>query len=289
MKCVKCGNKTFEKKQERASTEVKGEKVDYIAEIDVCSKCGTQSASDDQMQMSYINASDAYRKKHHLLISDEIISFRKKMDMTQEEFAEYLGVGVASLKRWENGAIQEKANDELIRLKCSEEKLSEQLYDLESHVPDDIYRGNRQFDFEAFANIVVLLLGTASSPLFFFKVLFYIDFLSFKRNKKGITGLTYSAMQYGPCPSYYRKLKDDLINYKWVERSGMHDLVAIKNFKSAHFTKTELAIIKEIKEKLDKNGARYFYEGSHEESAWKNTHEDQLISYELAKDLKLIF
>lgn len=288
MKCVKCGNKTFEKKQERASIEIKGEKVDYIAEIDVCSSCGMQSASDEQMRLSYVNASDAYRKKHHLLISAEIVGFREKMDMTQEEFAEYLGVGVASLKRWENGAIQEKANDELIRLKCSEEKLNEQLYDLESHVPDDIYRGNRQFDFEAFANVVVLLLGTAPSPLFFFMVLFYIDFLNFKRNGKGLTGLTYSAMQYGPCPSYYRKLKDNLIEKGWVERSGMHNLIAKKQFKSSYFTKSELSVIQEIKVALDTNSARYFYDGSHEEPAWKNTAEDELISYAMASELKLV-
>lgn len=288
MKCIKCGNRTFEKKEERASVEIKGERVDYIAEVDVCVKCGMESASDEQMQLSFIRASDAYRRKYRLLTSDEIVGFRKKMDMTQDDFAQYLGVGVASLKRWENGAIQEKANDELIRLKCSEEKLSEQLYDLESHVPNDVYRGNKQFDFEAFANVVVRLLGTAPSPLFLFKVLFYVDFLSFKRNGTGITGLTYSAMQYGPCPAYYRKLKDDLISHGWVERSGMHNLVAKKNFNPAHFTKSELLVIQEINEILIREGARYFYDGSHEESAWKNTSENELISYENATDLKLV-
>jgi len=287
MKCVKCGNKKFEKKQERASVEIKGEKVDYIAEVDVCTKCGTQSASDEQMRTSYINASDAYRKKHNLLTCSEIIGFREKMDMTQDAFAEYLGVGVASLKRWENGAIQEKANDELIRLKCSEEKLSEQLYDLESHVPNDIYRGNRQFDFTAFANVVVYLLGNAPSPLFFFKVLFYIDFLSFKRNGKGITGLTYSAMQYGPCPSYYRKLKDDLVEHGWVKRAGAHNLVAKKSFDPTYFTQSEVAIIREVKELLDNKSARYLYEASHEEPAWKNTPENELISYAQSRTLAL--
>ncbi len=288
MKCIKCGNKKLEKKQERASLEIKGEKVDYIAEVDVCTKCGMQSASDEQMQLSFINASDAYRKKYHLLTSNEIVNFRKKMNMTQDQFANYLGVGVASLKRWENGAIQEKANDELIRLKCSKEKLTEQLYDLESLSINDIYRGNKQFDFNIFANVVVFLLGTAPSPLFYFKVLFYVDFLSFKRNGIGITGLTYSALPYGPCPSYYNKLNSDLINQKWVEEKGKHNLVAKKKFDSSLFTKTELLVLKEIKKLLDTKGSRYFYDGSHEESAWKNTYGNELISYELAKGLKLV-
>jgi len=258
MKCIKCGNRTFEKKEERASVEIKGERVDYIAEVDICTKCGLDSASDEQMQLSYVRASDAYRRKYHLLTSEEIVGFRKKMNMTQDEFAQYIGIGVASLKRWENGAIQEKGNDELIRLKCSEEKLSEQLYDLESHIPNDIYRGNRQFNFEAFANVVVRLLGTAPSPLFFFKVLFYVDFLNFKRNGKGITGLTYAAMQYGPCPSHYRKLKDDLISHGWVERSGKHNLVVKRDFNAALFTKSELMVIQEVYEILVNEGAHYF-------------------------------
>ncbi|MCM2353112.1 MAG: DUF4065 domain-containing protein [Pseudobdellovibrio sp.] len=288
MKCVKCGSKKFETKQERASVEIKGEQIDYIADMDVCANCGLSVASDDQMHTSYVNASDAYRKKHQLLTSTEIIVFRSNMNMTQEQFAEYLGVGVASLKRWENGSIQEKANDELIRLKCSEEKLNEQLYDLESHVAGEIYRGYRQYDFEAFANVVVSILNAAPSPLFFFKVLFYVDFLSFKRNGKSITGLMYSAMQYGPCPSYYRKLKEDLISAGWVERSGMHNLVALKKFTPTHFTKSELSIIQEINEMLAQKGARYFYDGSHEEPAWKNTAEDELISYSMSQDLRLI-
>lgn len=288
MKCIKCGSKKFETKQERASVEIKGERVDYLADMDVCANCGLQVASDDQMHSSYVRASDAYRAKHQLLTSQEIIGFRNNMSMTQEQFAEYLGVGVASLKRWENGAVQEKASDELMRLKCSEQKLNEQLYDLESHMAEEVFRGHRQFDFEAFANVVVNILNAAPSPLFFFKVLFYVDFLSFKRNGKSITGLMYSSMQYGPCPSYYRKLKEDLISSGWVERNGMHNLIAKKKFTPSHFTKSELSIIQEINEILAQKGARYFYEGSHEEPAWKNTAEDELISYVKAKDLKLI-
>jgi hypothetical protein len=37
--------------------------------------------------------------------------------MTQSEFASYLGPGVASVRRWELGQIQDKAMDMLIRLK----------------------------------------------------------------------------------------------------------------------------------------------------------------------------
>jgi hypothetical protein len=39
--------------------------------------------------------------------------------MSQQEFANFLGVGVASVKRWELGKIQDKLHDDLIRQKTA--------------------------------------------------------------------------------------------------------------------------------------------------------------------------
>lgn len=59
----------------------------------------------------------AYRKKLGLLSASEIRAARERLRMSQREFAEYIGVGEASIKRWELGALQDKSGDELIRLK----------------------------------------------------------------------------------------------------------------------------------------------------------------------------
>lgn len=60
---------------------------------------------------------DAYRRAHRLLTSEEIRSRRSSLRMTQKAFAIYLGVGEASIKRWELGAIQDESMDRYIRLK----------------------------------------------------------------------------------------------------------------------------------------------------------------------------
>jgi DNA-binding transcriptional regulator YiaG len=62
--------------------------------------------------------SDAFRKKHHLLTSEEIKELRMSLNMSQRQFAAFLRVGVASVKRWENWKVQDASSDELIRLKC---------------------------------------------------------------------------------------------------------------------------------------------------------------------------
>ena len=54
-----------------------------------------------------------------LLTSSEIRRIRIDLGMSQEEFATYLSVGVASVKRWELGKAQEKSMDDLVRIKCS--------------------------------------------------------------------------------------------------------------------------------------------------------------------------
>ncbi len=56
---------------------------------------------------------DAYRRDRKLCTSDEIRSIRGKL--TQQRFADALHVGVASVKRWELGLVQDRGNDRLIR------------------------------------------------------------------------------------------------------------------------------------------------------------------------------
>jgi transcriptional regulator with XRE-family HTH domain len=51
--------------------------------------------------------SDSYRYVHGLLTSEEIRSRRQHLNMSQQEFAGHLGVGIASVKRWEMGKIQD--------------------------------------------------------------------------------------------------------------------------------------------------------------------------------------
>jgi hypothetical protein len=51
--------------------------------------------------------------------------------MSQGAFSEYLGTGVASVKRWETGKIQDRAMDELIRLKTDAKAARENFRALE--------------------------------------------------------------------------------------------------------------------------------------------------------------
>ena len=59
---------------------------------------------------------DAYRRNHRLLTTEQIKAIRRVMGMSQRQFAEFLRVGEASVKRWETWQVQDASSDELIRM-----------------------------------------------------------------------------------------------------------------------------------------------------------------------------
>ena len=118
MNCLRCGSE-LEMKVTTMEGEYAGEPYRVPAEAMVCPRCGYATLHASQMDAFNTKIADAYRKRHRLLTSSEIRRIRIDLGMSQEEFATYLSVGVASVKRWELGKVQEKSMDDLVRIKCS--------------------------------------------------------------------------------------------------------------------------------------------------------------------------
>lgn len=118
MNCLRCGSE-LEKKVTTMDGEYAGERYRVPAEAMVCPHCRYATLHATQIDAFSTKVADAYRKRHGLLTSLEIRKIRTNLGMSQEEFAAYLSVGVASVKRWELGKVQEKSMDDLVRIKCS--------------------------------------------------------------------------------------------------------------------------------------------------------------------------
>ena len=58
---------------------------------------------------------DIYKKQMNLLTSSEIKDIRKKYDMSQKEFALAIGIDEITIHRLENGSIQTKSVDSIIK------------------------------------------------------------------------------------------------------------------------------------------------------------------------------
>jgi putative zinc finger/helix-turn-helix YgiT family protein len=122
MICIKCENEAFaEKPNAVIEQEFRGEQLTVKMTALACTKCGWMTLAPSQTDELRRLSADAYRKKHGLLTSVQIKSLRKLLNMSQREFASFIGVGEASVKRWETWQVQEKSSDQLIRMKCEKE------------------------------------------------------------------------------------------------------------------------------------------------------------------------
>jgi putative zinc finger/helix-turn-helix YgiT family protein len=92
-----------------------------------CDTCGFQTIDSKQSAAFTRLVSDAYRQAHQLLTGAEIRRRRKRLGMSQQEFSKHLGVGIASVKRWEAGQVQDRAMDNLIRLRTDRDSARENL------------------------------------------------------------------------------------------------------------------------------------------------------------------
>jgi putative zinc finger/helix-turn-helix YgiT family protein len=123
-----------------ATVRLTGERCGESFEVELlglqCEECSFQTLDSEQSAEFTGLISDAYRRAHGLLTSKEILARRLLLGMTQQVFSEYLGAGIASVKRWEAGKIQDKAMDELIRLKTDPAAARKNLRAIKRHVPE---------------------------------------------------------------------------------------------------------------------------------------------------------
>lgn len=287
MKCVECKSEKFKEEKARFHPTIKDEQVDVVVEAMVCVKCGHSMMNDVQMDELRRAAADVYRVKHGLLTSKDIRGYRERLEMSQREFAKYLGVGEASIKRWETAFIQDDSQDALIRLKCDEGYAEETAFGIHQRVHRrDVYTGKVSYNFERVRSLVLLFCPVASSPLYLNKALFYVDFSHFKNHGRGITGMSYSALEWGPCPLRYDAIYSKMRKIGDLSKEKEHMLKSKKKWDESHFDAKELETIQRVYDHLKKNGEGCLLDQSHKEIAWLETEEGQLISYELADKLK---
>lgn len=118
MNCLHCGRANLQKKpRARIRGEYKGEEFTVTMEGLACPKCGFTTVDGPRMAAYMRLVADAYRSRHGLLTSQEIRERRRRLGLSQAEFARHLGVGVASVKRWEMGRVQGVSSNELLRLR----------------------------------------------------------------------------------------------------------------------------------------------------------------------------
>lgn len=164
-----------------------------------------------------------------------------------------------------------------------------------SHNPS-IYNGFREFDLDRLENLIGYIASRVNDlyKTSLNKYLWYMDFLNYKNTLKSITGLRYIRYTYGPIiegknyelilnlDSKFEK-EDREINYNITTK-----IHSKNNYDLSLFSKDEIQVIDRVIELLKDKNATNISDLSHEERAWIETKDNELISYEYAHDLKAI-
>jgi len=264
LNCPK-GHGPMEQKKVTKGITFRGIDINYKAGIFACPECGLEAGTIDTAGATQKVIADAYRINIGLLTGDKIKSLRTSRGLTQQQLAELMNIGVASIKRWETGLIQSKAMDRALRVH------------LQGYNATNFYSGNREFSVSRIKLVVRTfekklhkkLLKKTDKLLFAAKYLWYADMLAFKLLGKSMTGAAYAALPYGPQLNNYVDLIDEIKN---SDESSADPL-----------SNDEIRIIETITEAFPVE--RMVYDAAHREVVWKKRPIGATIPYSSSEEI----
>lgn len=177
------------------------------------------------------------------------------------------------------------------------EKRMSYIQEAEMYEDLNIYSGYTQKDFRKLAN-VILFFAHHIKQLWktkLNKLLFYSDFGYFKEYTVSLTGARYVRKQHGPVLEDMERIIAHMVSLGMIDiKEGQawsysgNTIVPKIMFDETAFSKRELDMLNRVLEKFGDVSSSELSERSHEEEAWLNTPQRELISYQHAKSLKYI-
>lgn len=314
-------------KQEAIETEFRKEKFEVVYHYYWCEDSGERFEDERLAQLNLSQVYNQYRKRYNLPFPEEIIKIREQYGLSAAKMSEVLGFGINIYRNYENGEIPNSSNARLIQLaqnpkefkklvelgnilnekekervnkKIEELLIKSELsdFDLTSYlmgqlVVDD-QTGYRKPNLEKFTEMVVFFTIEAQPSLWktkMNKMLFYADFLNFKKEVKSISGCRYRAIDMGPVPNNFNSLFDYMAENNHIDilvtsfpNGSIGDQFkpnAKREFDESKLSSSELETLREVLEKFKNVKTSEIIELSHKEEAWEKNFKDgkKLISY----------
>ena len=271
-----------------------------------------------------------YRAKYGIPYTDEIIALREKYGLSATKMSAILGFGVNQYRLYEMGEVPSESNGKLIRSAMNPRtfldlvndsrhqltdreyaKITSRVQEVINQIPawyeergavGRIFRTHRGVE-NGFApqstvrlkNLLLYIIGQMGEVFQtkMNKVLFYIDFLSYRESGMAISGLAYNAIEFGPVPQRWDRVYsafDEIVPQpKLVRDQESTALTASVEPDMACFTEQERAIIDTVCAKMKNLSAHDISALSHNEPAWqRHLHQTETIPYDEAFSLGAI-
>jgi putative zinc finger/helix-turn-helix YgiT family protein len=322
--CSNCGEEVqFLVVEKDEAVEVRKEPIKVVLRYCRCPKCGDEVLDPNLGEDPFALAYREYRSRHGMLQPEAIREWRKAHDISQNELSRLLGLGMATISRYENGALQDESHEKLLRLAMdapSLTKLVEESHDvfpaakrerllqrlkgvqLESNgneevivihlgksVPDE-FSGYRRFDVSKLLNAILFFSEESVWKTKLNKLLFYADFKHFQEFTVSITGARYVHVPFGPAPDqfsiYFAALASQCA-IELIEEEQGEKIKATRPPDLSLFSPTERHIMQSVREYFDSWWASDISQLSHGEVGYVSTKTGEPISYKYAGRLKL--
>lgn len=114
---------------------VRGESIPVEAEYFLCKRCNGEYEEPREGFDPLDQAYREFRRRKGMLQPEEIKDQRKRLALTQKEFSIILGIGIATLNRYENGSLQSESHDQTIRFAMDADHLREMINNKRNKLP----------------------------------------------------------------------------------------------------------------------------------------------------------
>jgi putative zinc finger/helix-turn-helix YgiT family protein len=320
-------------KERNAKYKFRKEPFEIVEEYRECTVCHDDVYDEETANKTLQQLSQLYQNKHSFSF-EEIKKIRKSTGLTQSQFAKVLNMGEATIKRYESGTsmpdgtqlgilkMLKKSPNLILRFfeenknaltlqerQIIQEKLQglttdnierstfEILKLLYSQYEYKIENGYSIFKPEKLYNMILLFARDGVLKTKLMKLLWYSDFLMYKRYKCSISGTPYWHKEFGPVPVEHDTvlgcgtgLNLLSIDEKEDTSSGYTRMVvkSKRPFDKSLFSEEELKILYYIEEFFNSYGSRSISDFSHKEVGWKETSEEQIIQYTHSESLQFV-
>lgn len=258
----------------------------------------------------YNQVTNQYREKHGIPYQDEIITLRERYGLSASKMSVVLGFGANQYRLYEEGEVPSESNGKMIRsamnpkvfldlVNSSRHQLTDREYAKITARVEEVISQSEQWHHEVFVaerlfksgrglvngfapqstsrlkNLLLYVLGQMGETFQtkMNKVLFYIDFLSYRERGMAISGLAYNAIEFGPVPqrwdrvySAFDEVEEQL---RLVQGQECMSLKAGVKADMSGFSPDEMVVIDKVCIWLNNKTSRAVSKLSHEETAWK--------------------
>lgn len=301
---------------ESDSVELRGEKFFYTHLAYRCVDSGEQFTTTELDEANINQVYNAYRERHGYPFPQEIAELRRHYGVSASTMSEIMGFGANQWRYYEADKLPNESNSKTIAAIRNKSVFLDFLESAKASIGDKSYyrikeRVEGQPDYvrpsrptersgyvsfsakkiaEAVKFFASMLDGVFVTKMN--KLLFYTDFLKYKHDGFGMTGLEYRAITHGPVPNGYGEVysrAEGVRMEEYIYPNGTSGIILCSDEEPdmSVFSDTEREILQAVCDRFRDTSAGEISKESHKEKEWIECSKDNLIiPYSYAFDIK---